>query len=166
MNIEFRKLNINDGKDIYVMLQEIPKDECGFVNGCYGRSYAGYRQWLVRSNEISRGKNLEDWMVPSDTYWLYVNGQVVGIGRLRKRLTDELRVEGGNIGYAVRPSCRGRGYGKIILRQLIEKARELKMEKVLITVLNENIASLRVAASCGGVVTKEDEIRKYIWVQC
>jgi predicted acetyltransferase len=166
MGIEFRKLSLNDGKDIYIMLQEIPRSECGFVNGCNGRSFAGYREWLIRSNEISKGKNLEDWMVPCDTYWLYVNGQVVGIGRLRKKLNDELRVEGGNVGYAVRPSCRGRGYGKIILEQLIKKAKELNMDKLLITILNENTASLRVALSCGGVIEAQDEIRKYIWVRC
>lgn len=45
MNFELRKLTINDGMDIYAMLQEIPKDENGFINfwnlrkkgGNYGR---------------------------------------------------------------------------------------------------------------------------------
>jgi glutamine amidotransferase PdxT len=36
MNFQLRKLTISDNMDIYEMLQEIPKDENGFINTVNG----------------------------------------------------------------------------------------------------------------------------------
>lgn len=48
---------------------------------------------------------------------------------------------GGNFAYAIRPSERGKGYGTIQLKLLIEKAKEIGLEKVLVTCRKNNIGS-------------------------
>lgn len=109
---------------------------------------------------------LADWMVPSTTYWLYVDGLPVGIGKLRHYLTDKLREEGGHCGYAIRPSCRSKGYGKLLLNLLIKKARSLGIERLLLTIQNHNIPSIKVALFNGGVIERVNEQRHYIWLEC
>ena len=39
VNCELRKLSTDDGRDLYDMLQKLPKDENGFTNGCNGITY-------------------------------------------------------------------------------------------------------------------------------
>lgn len=166
MGIELRKLSLDDGRDVYDMLQEIPKEENGFVNGCNGRTYEEYKKWLVKSDNIANGVGLESWMVPQSTFWIYVDGIPVGLGKLRHYLTEKLKEEGGHIGYAIRPTFRNKGYGKILLKLLLEKVKDMGLEKVLITVSNNNKSSIKVALSNGGIVDKVTSDRHLIWIDC
>jgi len=43
MSIELRHLSVNDGVDVFDMLQKIPKNENGFMNVCNGITVGGYR---------------------------------------------------------------------------------------------------------------------------
>ena len=164
MRIELRPLTPEDGPDIYDMLQEMPSDENGFMNGVRGKTYEEYRAWLEKCDRMARGEGLEDRMVPQDVYWLYIDGIPVGMGKLRHCLTDKLREEGGHIGYAIRPSQRGKGYGRLLLRLLLEPARALGIGRVLITVRNHNAASVRVSLANGGVIERVGAERHYIWI--
>lgn len=166
MDIELRQLSVNDDIDVYNMLQEIPKDENGFVNGCNGITFENYKQWLVKSDNTAKGIGLEDWMVPQSTFLLYIDGIPVGFGKLRHFLTEKLREEGGHIGYSIRPSYRNKGYGKLLLRLIIEKAKEMGIDKILITVQNHNTYSIKVALANGGIIEKVTDIRHFIWVDC
>jgi len=166
MNAEWKPLLASDGKDVYDMLQEIPRDENGFVNNICGCTYEVFEQWLVKSEKTAKGIGLKDWQVPQNTYWLYVDGRPVGMGKLRHFLTDVLREEGGHGGYAVRPSERGKGYGKLILKYLLGEARKVGVERFLVTVHNQNAASIKVALANGGVIERQNEVRHYIWIDC
>ncbi len=165
MNIELRGLAIDDGLDVYSMLQDMPADENGFVNKVHGMTYDEYRQWLVGAHQASLQQGIVDgWKVPSTIYWLYVDGTPVGFGKLRHFLTDALRVAGGNIGYGIAPKYRGRGYGKRLLALLLQKASELGIEKALVTVHAGNLASRAVALANGGVEQGEVNGRVLYWI--
>lgn len=162
---ELRKLAIDDGIDIYRMLQEIPKEENGLINKANGLSFEEYKEWLKRKYAESEQKGLVDgWKVPSTTYWLYADGKPVGFGSVRHFLTDALRKAGGNIGYGIAPSYRGKGYGKEILRLLLKEAGRLGMDKALVTVHLDNAASKAVALANGGMITGQTEERFLIWI--
>lgn len=148
------------------MLQEIPKDENGFVNGCNGRTFEEYKKWLTESDNMANGIGLENWMVPQSTFWMYVDGIPVGFGKLRHYLTEKLKEEGGHIGYAIRPKFRNRGYGKLLLKLILEKAKEMDIDEVLVTVLNDNAHSIKVALANGGAVEKVTDERHLIWIDC
>lgn len=166
MSLELRKLCINDGKDIYEMLQEIAKDENGFINSVKSMTFEEYKQWLINNDAISRGEGLESWMVPQSIFWLFKDGRPVGFGKVRHTLTENLRIEGGHIGYAIRPSERNKGYGTMLLKSLLQEAKKLGIEKVLLTIRTNNYASIKVALKNNGVIEKRNKKWYYIWIDC
>ena len=70
-----------------------------------------------------------------------VNGEYVGRVSLRHRLNAGLEAWGGHIGYEVRPSVRGRGYGHALLAGMLPHARTLGLERVLLHCDDSNAAS-------------------------
>ena len=60
MNFQLKRLSVEDGKDIYDMLQAIPQDENGFVNKAYVLSYSMFREWLTCKNADSRQNGIID----------------------------------------------------------------------------------------------------------
>lgn len=167
MSIELRKLTANDGDDVYDLLQSLPADENGFMNGMAGKSREEYRAWLCRSALNAEKTEIEDgWRVPQTVYWLYVDERPVGMAKLRIFLTDALRQSGGNIGYAITPDERGKGYATEMLRLVLKEAAARGIVRALITVNNSNPASIRVALKCGGVIERISEDHHYIWCDC
>lgn len=163
--IELKKLSINDGKDIYNLLQEMPKEENGLINKANGLSFEEFQEWLKAKQIESEQEGLVDgWKVPSTTFWLYVDGVPVGFGNLRHFLTEALSKAGGNIGYGIAPQFRGKGYGNILLKLLLQEARKIGLEKVLVTIHLDNIPSQKVALANGGVISEKTEERYLIWI--
>ena len=163
--IELKKLSINDGRDIYNLLQEIPKEENGLINKANGLSFEEFQAWLKAKQIESEQEGLVDgWKVPSTTFWLYVDGVPVGFGNLRHFLTETLSKAGGNIGYGIAPQFRGKGYGNILLKLLLQEARKIGLEKVLVTIHLDNIPSQKVALANGGVISEKTEERYLIWI--
>ena len=98
----------------------------------------------------ARGVNLPPGRVPYTTFWLSSGRRLVGRSSIRHRLTPDLAYEGGHIGYDIRPSERRRGYGTLILRLTLEKARGLGLSRVLLTCDTGNVASARIIEKNGG----------------
>ena len=116
----------------------------------YDGDFTAFLAYIEASSDPRRVKagNSE-----SDTYVMKDDkGRIIGMSSLRHRLTDELLVSGGNIGYGIRPSERNKGYGTKQLALVLEKCRELGFEKVLVTCDGDNIASAKVAENNGGVL--------------
>ena len=164
MNYELKKLSVDDGKEIYEMLNEIPKDENGFMNGANGKLFEEFKSWLLRSDEISNGIGLQEGWVKQSIFWLYIDRKPVGIGKLRHSLVDHLYKEGGNAGYSIRPSERGKGYGNLMMQLLIDEARKLNIERILLTIRNYNERSIKVALKNNGIIENITEERHYIWI--
>ena len=162
---ELRRLSVDDGQDVYDMLQAIPMEENGFGNNAHGKTYEEYKAWLDSKHRESIMEGITDgWKVPSTTYWLYADGIPVGFGKLRHCLSDALRTAGGHIGYAIAPQYRGKGYGKELLRLLVREAYEMGIDKVLVTVRLDNLVSQAVALANGGVITDKTDERVLIWI--
>ena len=164
MNFELRPATENDGWNVYDMLQEMPADENGFTNTALGKTPEEFREWLRKRVAFSRGEGLENWMVPESYYWLFVDGVPVGVAKLRHRLTEALREAGGHIGYGIRPSQRGKRYGNLILKLLIGKARDMGLDKVLLTCKAHNEASRRTIEANGGLLERRTEEELYYWI--
>ena len=62
-----------------------------------------------------------------------------------------------HIGYVIRSSEWGKGYGTYMLKLALDKARAMGLEKVLITCSENNIASARVMEKNGCVL--EDKVQ-------
>lgn len=88
--------------------------------------------------------------VPSTEYWLYDNQTLLGHLSLRHELNDFLLHMGGHIGYQIRPSQRHKGYGTLILRLGLQKARLLAVRRVLVTCDETNDGSKKIIEANGG----------------
>ncbi len=98
-----------------------------------------------------RGYLLRPGWVPSTTYWLVADGEFIGIGNIRHKLNASLRRFGGHIGYAIRATRWGGGFGTLNLKLLLEKANGIGIDPALITCNRENRASARVIEKNGGI---------------
>jgi predicted acetyltransferase len=103
------------------------------------------------------------------TYWWVADGDTyLGAFALRHALNDFLLQAGGHVGYSVRPSARRRGLATWALREVLPHARDLGLDRILITCDDANAASSRVIEKCGGVLenisdTQLGRTRRY-WI--
>ena len=164
MMVELRELSIKDGDDVFDMLNEIGPGENGFMNSAFGISYEEFPSYLKNNVDFSKGINLSSGYVPQTIYWLYVDSKPVGMGKFRHYLNDFLREHGGHIGYCIRPTERGKGYGTIILRELLKKAKDEEVDDALIICDAINTASRKVIEGNNGVLEsiKEGECKYWI----
>ena len=105
--------------------------------------------------ETERGKarqeNLPEGYVPMTQYWLVDNDEYVGRVSIRHKLNDRLIKIGGQIGFDIRPSKRGKGYGNKILELALAKAKQIGLNRVLVTCDERNEASRKIIEYNGGV---------------
>lgn len=110
-----------------------------------------YEEWLKMKDreevDLTSGEKYK-----TKTYILVdENNYIYGACNIRYPLVGNLFNLGGNIGYAVRPNERGKGYGKELLELSKLKCKELGLDKMLITARVENIQSNKLIEKCGGV---------------
>lgn len=161
VKIQLCKLSPNDGIQQYNLLQQITADDNGFTNPANGLSFEEFKTWLIQQDFWSRGEELPQGYVRQTWFWLMVDEEIVGCGKIRQSLTEQSRVKGGTIGYAIAPNYRGKGYGNLILSLLIQKANELGVVDKVLTVEKYNWASAKVIEKNGGVLYDENELRWY-----
>ena len=81
---------------------------------------------------------------------------VVGCIELHHTLNESLAVSGGHIGFSVVPAERRKGYATEMLRQMINVAKKLEIDKVLLTCDTDNIGSYKTIEACGGKREQEE----------
>ncbi|MBD5492581.1 MAG: GNAT family N-acetyltransferase [Lachnospiraceae bacterium] len=153
--------------DIWAFRQEIL--ECDAENedqfaGCISLDVSrSAEEWIkiceLRKSEETCGE--VGTTVPSHMY-LAVHkrdDRVVGVIDLRHHINHPiLGTWGGHCGYSVRPSERGKGYAKAMLRLNIQNAKSMGIEKLLITCGIKNEASEKTILANGGVYEKTIDI--------
>lgn len=95
--------------------------------------------------------------VPDTILWLVKGDHFIGRLSIRHYLNEHLEKHGGHIGYELRVSERGKGYGTLILKLGKEWARKIGLKRALLTCDVTNEPSIRVIKANGGVL--QDRIR-------
>ena len=132
---------------------------------------------FVKKLRTERGqphRPYQDWVepVPETVAWLVKDDDYIGSVEIRHRLNWHLEKWGGHIHFIVRPSMRGKGFGKKTLLKAIPIANYLGIEKALLTAAPDNAPAIRIIESCGGAF--EDELpeteqfpaRRIYWLDC
>ena len=117
-----------------------------------------YDDFLQRTKDNKEGRNMKPGYVRWELYFLIDdNDKIIGVEAIRPELNDVLRFDGGNIGYGIRPSERKKWYATEWLRLVLEKCKELWLDKVLLTCNKENIWSSKTMIKNGWIWDSEYE---------
>ena len=134
--------------------------------------FEGYVKKLKTEKDVAHQK-YQEWVepVPETVLWLVKDDLYIGSVCIRHRLNWHLEKWGGHIHYTIRPSMRGKGFGKKILRKAIPYASHLGVEKALITIITDNNAAEHILKSFGATywdTTPETDrfpARKRYWLE-
>ena len=103
-----------------------------------------------------KGIGIPDTHVPVSTFWLIdQQNEILGVVNIKHSLTESLMLDGGHIGYGIRPTKRKRGYATKILQLALKEAKKLNIEKALITCDKDNLASSKTILNNNGIMDKE-----------
>jgi predicted acetyltransferase len=130
----------------------------------FEQNFARYLDHLFA--QASQKETSADGRVPNTTLWLIGkqdDGDEIFLGRVNVRhyLTPQLRNSFGHISYLIRPSARGKGFGRQILKLALAAAKELVTDlakfdhKVLVTCKAKNLISKKIIIGAGGVFDRE-----------
>ena len=164
------KPNLSYADEITKYKEESLK-ESPLINGLAGLNrFSSIEDWLEELKKRSSEATVPEGLVPSSTY-LGVrekDNYIVGMIDIRHYLNEYLTQVGGNIGYSVRKTERNKGYAKQMLKLALEKCKELKIKKVLITCDEDNIASEKVILSANAkfedIRNVDGENKKRFWI--
>lgn len=113
-----------------------------------------FPDWLRAENDMTRRIVLPDGSevarVPETRLWLVAGQDFIGRIHIRHHLSPSLELQGGHVGYAIRASARGKGYGGLILQLAIPEIKKLGISNALITCDDTNAASARIIEKTGG----------------
>ena len=157
--------------DEIIKYKEESLKENPLINGAAGlNNFSSIEDWLEELKKRSSEATIPEGLVPSSTY-LGVrekDNYIIGMIDIRHYLNDFLKQFGGNIGYGVRKTEKNKGYAKQMLKLALEKCKELKIKKVLITCDEDNIASEKVILSANAkfedIRNIDGENKKRFWI--
>ena len=106
--------------------------------------------YFKRLDRWAKGEDLPSHVVQENVYWLVRGDLILGLIKLRRKVNEALLIEGGHIGYGVRPSERRKGYGTAMLGLVLDEARALELNRVMLTCDADNIGSAKIIERNGG----------------
>ena len=164
------KPNLSYADEIIKYKEESLKEN-PLINGSAGLNrFSSIEDWLEELKKRSSEATVPEGLVPSSTYLgiREKDNYIVGMIDIRHYLNEYLTQVGGNIGYSVRKTERNKGYAKQMLKLALEKCKELKIKKVLITCDEDNITSEKVILSANAkfedIRNVDGENKKRFWI--
>ena len=158
--------------DEIIKYKEESLAESPIINGSAGLDrFSSIEIWFEELKKRSCEDTVPKGLVPSSTYLAVreKDNYIVGMIDIRHYLNEYLTQVGGNIGYGVRKTERNKGYAKQMLKLALEKCKDLKIKKVLITCDEDNIASEKVILSANAkledIRNVDGENKKRFWIE-
>lgn len=129
-------------------------------------------EWLIKVHNNQREETVEPGKAPSYEFMAIreCDGKLIGMINVRYNLKKEMYLYYGNIGYCVRKSERKKGYAAEMLRLALLEARKIGLDKVLLTVDSDNLASIATMKKNGAILENEvpynEKITHRYWIKC
>ena len=158
--------------DEIIKYKEESLAESPIINGSAGLDrFSSIEIWFEELKKRSCEDTVPKGLVPSSTYLglREKDNYIIGMIDIRHYLNEYLTEAGGHIGYGVRKTERNKGYAKQMLKLALEKCKELKIKRVLITCDEDNIASEKVILSANAkledIRNVDGENKKRFWIE-
>jgi predicted acetyltransferase len=132
-------------------------------------SPAGFAAWVARlTAQEDLSKPVEAGRVHCTYRWIVEDDQVLGGIALRHECSDYVRWAG-HLGYGIRPTARRRGLATWALGRMLDEARALGLDRVLVVCADGNVASAKTIERQGGAFegvqdTRYGPLRRY-WIK-
>jgi predicted acetyltransferase len=122
---------------------------------------ADFARFVQHLCELADRTKLKPGWVPGTDFWLIDGSDYIGRLSLRHELNEHLLQMGGHIGYEIRTSRRRQGYGKLILKYGLERAKAFGLKRVLLTCDQDNLGSRKIIESQGGKLENIIEVERW-----
>ena len=139
-----------------------------FHGDCALRHFDDPAEWLKYNPALENHEITESSWSDFDQYLFFreSDGHVVGMINYRRTEDRKLADYAGEIGFSVRPSERGKGYAKAMLKNILAKCAERGIQSTILTCNGENDASKRTILACGGtferISTEDEHTERYV----
>ena len=137
---------------------------------------ANFEDFITSVNEEGQHlhKPFPDWAEPvqETAIWLVKGPEYYGSVTIRHRLNWHLEKWGGHINFIIRPSMRGKGFGKKILQKAMPAIGHLGIDRALLTPAPDNEPAKRIIEFCSGEFenespeTEQFPARLHYWLDC
>ena len=130
-----------------------------------------FEEWLTKVQNNERIETAESGRPPSYEYMAIQqqDEKLIGMINIRYDLTEEMLMYLGHIGYCVRKSERRKGYAAEMLKLALDEARKIGLDRVLLTVDSDKIASIATMKKSGAVLENEvpynGKITQRYWIE-
>ena len=167
--LEIRQLTLHDESAFLTGLKEWEGEDTAWFTFTWKEGMP-FSEHIARLENDAMGIGLEEGRVPHTMLYGFLDGQIVGRCSIRHELNERLLTRGGNIGYAVAPRFRKRGFGSQLFKAGLSYINQLGREKVLLTCAPSNAASAAMIEGNGGVlenevfVEEDGEILRRYWI--
>lgn len=152
IDLKLVKPTIRDETELTAMMAEWEREGGRIVPGVLKGYRPDFQAFIRDLSDMDKGIGLKEGQVPSTTYLMKdQTGRIYGAVSLRHAVTEELKRYGGHIGYGIRPSERGKGYGTVQLALALKEAKKRGIRTVLLSCDSDNPASAAVMEKNGGV---------------
>lgn len=126
-----------------------------------------FEEWLAILADEGRPDakpRFPGWVPQTTLWWIDEDDEYIGRVAIRHCLTEALLQFGGHIGYDVRSSRRCQGHATAMLAASLPFARELGIERALVTCDHDNVGSRKVIEANGGEPDVPTAVKLRYWV--
>ncbi len=165
-----------DYKDSYIeALREYHQEERYLYQdiGVLDRDFDGFVKDLACEKGYPH-QPYQDWVepMPETIVWMVKDDTYIGTVNIRHRLNWHLEKWGGHVHFIVRPTMRGKGYGRKILHKAMPIINYIGIDNALLTICPNNQWAINIAEQCGAVFEDETQatdkfpaVKRY-WLNC
>ena len=156
MNLRLEKINKNHISVLKKVIEEYERYNEDYEGAFFLRNIRDYNETIKKLEDVSNGV-LDNPNFAAYTCYLVFDSSnnVVGLASLRHYLNDFLINYGGHVGYSILPSKRNNGYGTMTLKLLLDEAKKININKLLVVCKKKNLPSKKVIENNNGVLDNE-----------
>ena len=153
---EFTKEDFNNYIELYNEFIETNSDLVPDILELECNNEEDYNIILKEIENRKNGNHSDiEWYKDGHYYLVYDNNELVGLGCIRNNLTEKSYNIWGHIACGIRPSKRNKGYGTEVVRLLVEQAKKMKIEEVILCHYIENKISPKILKKIGATLTNK-----------